>query len=63
VGKTWCVLMMVALPVPSSMTVAAGTTSKTFTVSTVKPGSDTTVTISATYAGATKTANLTVKRH
>jgi trimeric autotransporter adhesin len=48
--------------VPSSVTVAAGSTSATFTVSTQRPSADTTVTISATFNGTTKTAALTVTR-
>src|SRR5439155_373102 len=44
--------------VPSSVTVAAGATSATFTVSTVT--ASTTVMISASYAGVTKAASLTV---
>jgi hypothetical protein len=49
--------------VPSSITVPAGATSKTFIVSTKRPPSnDTTVTISATGLGVTKEATLTVTR-
>jgi uncharacterized repeat protein (TIGR03803 family) len=46
--------------VPSSVTVAAGSTSATFTVSTQKVSQNTNVTISGTYAGATQSATLTV---
>ena len=49
-----------AANVPSSVTVAAGVTSATFTVSTSSVASSTTVTISAAYGGATRTASLTV---
>lgn len=48
--------------VPATVTVPEGATSKTFTISTSTVSSDRTVTISATYAGITKTAALTVKR-
>jgi len=44
------------------VTVPAGATSATFTVSTSSVSSDRTVTISASYAGVTKTTTLTVKR-
>jgi hypothetical protein len=46
--------------VPSSVMVAAGATNATFAVSTSSVGSSTTVSISATYSGATKSASLTV---
>jgi len=46
--------------VPSSVTVAAGATSATFSISTSAVTASTTVTISASYAGVTKTALLTV---
>jgi uncharacterized repeat protein (TIGR03803 family) len=46
--------------VPSSVTVAAGNTSASFTVSTQRVFSNTSVVISATYAGTTKQATLTV---
>lgn len=46
--------------VPSSVTVAAGSTSVTFTVSTVSVTANTSVTISGTYSGTTKNASLTV---
>ena len=46
--------------VPSSVTVAAGATTATFTVKTASVFSDTTVTISATAGGVTKTATLTI---
>lgn len=48
--------------VPSSVTVSPGATSATFTISTRSVSSDRTVTVSASYAGVTKTAGLTVKR-
>ena len=46
--------------VPSSVTVEAGTTSASFTVSTQRVSSNTNVIISATYAGTTKNKTLTV---
>jgi hypothetical protein len=46
--------------VPASVTVAAGASSATFTVSTNPVTTSTPVTISASYAGVTKTASLTV---
>jgi hypothetical protein len=46
--------------IPASVKVLAGTTSATFTVSTVNVLAKTTVTVSATANGGTKTANLTV---
>src|SRR6266403_2186132 len=46
--------------VPSSVTVGAGATSATFTVTTSDVATSTTVTISAAYGGVTKTASLTV---
>ena len=46
--------------VPSSVTVAAGATSATFTVRTSAVTASATVTISASYAAVTKTASLTV---
>ena len=49
--------------VPSSVTVAAGASSATFTVQTSRVSSSTSVTISASYAGATKTASLNVTRY
>ena len=49
-----------AATVPASLTVAAGATSATFTVSTSAVTTSTPVTVSASYAGATKTASLTV---
>ena len=49
-----------AARVPSSVTVAAGASSTTFTVSTSAVAASTTVTISATYSGVTKSALLTV---
>jgi len=45
---------------PSSVTVAAGATTATFAVGTSAVSAATAVTISASYAGATKTASLTV---
>src|SRR5207302_8131531 len=47
--------------VPASVTVAAGASSATFTVSTSAVTTSTPVTISASYAGVTKTASLTVQ--
>jgi hypothetical protein len=47
---------------PSSVPIPAGTTSTTFAIPTVKPGKNTTVTLTASYAGLSKTAFLTVKR-
>jgi hypothetical protein len=46
--------------VPSSVTVAAGAASATFTVSTIAVTASTPSTISASYAGVTKTATLTM---
>lgn len=46
--------------VPGSVTVAAGTTSATFTVSTASVSASTSVTISGTYGGVTRSAELTV---
>jgi len=46
--------------VPASVTVAAGQTSRTFTVSTQRRSSNSSVNILATYGGVTKTAALTV---
>ena len=46
--------------VPSSVTVSAGKTSATFSVSTKTVSSNTSVAISGTYGGATKSATLTV---
>ena len=48
--------------VPSSVTVQAGRTSASFSVRTQNVSSQTVVTISGTYAGATKSAALTVNR-
>lgn len=48
--------------VPGTVVVAAGTTSKSFTVTTARPRRNTSVTISASYAGAKKSAGLTVTR-
>ncbi len=47
---------------PASILVTAGTTSKPFTVTTAATRRNTAVTISASYAGVTKTATVTVKR-
>jgi hypothetical protein len=47
--------------VPSSVTVAAGATSASFTVSTSPVSAPTAVTISAVYSGVTRSASLTVK--
>jgi len=49
-----------AARVPSSVTVAAGTSSATFPVSTSAVAASTAVTISASYSGATRSASLTV---
>ncbi|HEY2968298.1 MAG TPA: hypothetical protein VGK75_08005 [Casimicrobiaceae bacterium] len=48
--------------VPQNIVVTAGTTSSTFNVTTAATKKNTLVTISASYAGATKTATITVKR-
>jgi len=50
----------VAARVPSSVTVVAGATSATFTVSTSAVTASTAVTISVAYGGATRTASITV---
>jgi hypothetical protein len=47
-------------PVPANVTIAAGTTSGTFTIATSSVAAPTSVTISATYEGVTKAAALTV---
>ncbi len=49
--------------VPASVTVAAGTKTATFTVTTTAVKSNTSAVISASYAGATKTATLTIRKH
>jgi len=49
-----------AAQTPASMTIGSGVTSQTFTVTTSVVGASTAATISATYSGVTKTANLTV---
>jgi acid phosphatase len=49
-----------AATVPVSVTVAAGATSATFTVSTAPVGSSANATISGTYGGASRTASLSV---
>jgi hypothetical protein len=46
--------------VPSSVTIPAGSTSRSFTISTDRVDSNTAVTITATRNGVTKTANLTI---
>ena len=51
-----------AATVPASVTVSPGQSSTTFTLSTSRPSSDTSVTVSAVYNGVTKTASLTVTR-
>jgi hypothetical protein len=51
-----------AAAVPSSVTVAAGTRSATFTVSTVAVSSRTSAVISASYNGTTKTATLSITK-
>lgn len=51
-----------AASVPASMSIAAGATSGTFSVTTSAVASPTTVTISASYAATTKTATLTVTK-
>ena len=48
--------------VPASILVAAGTTSKSFTVTTASTKKNASATISASYAGVTKTATLSVTR-
>jgi hypothetical protein len=48
--------------VPASILVAAGTTSKSFAVTTVSTRRNATATISASYAGVTKTATISVTR-
>ncbi|MDQ2963737.1 MAG: hypothetical protein M3R31_11365 [Pseudomonadota bacterium] len=49
--------------VPASVVVAAGTTSKSFTVTTASTKRNTSATISASYAGVTKTAAIAVTRN
>ena len=49
--------------VPATVTVPAGLTNATFTITTQKVKSATPVVVTATYAGASATATLTVKRH
>src|SRR5207253_1329441 len=46
--------------VPSSVTIPAGSTSRTFTVSTQRVDNTASVTISGTYGGVTRSATLTV---
>ena len=48
--------------VPKSVVIAAATTSKSFTIATTRPRKSLTVSISASYAGVTKSAALTVTR-
>ena len=48
--------------VPASVTVGAGATSATFTINTTRPAKNRSVTITATYAGVTRSASLTIKR-
>jgi hypothetical protein len=48
-------------PVPANVVIPAGSSSQTFTVTTTAVRRDMNVTISASYAGITKTATLTVK--
>jgi len=48
--------------VPASIVVPAGATSQTFTVVTAKTGKNVSATISATHAGVTKSATITVRR-
>ena len=48
--------------VPANVVVAAGTTAKSFTVTTTPVKRDSGVTLSASYAGVKKTSKLTVKR-
>lgn len=48
--------------VPATMVVPAGATAQTFTVTTAKSGRSTSATISAAYAGVTRSATITVKR-
>jgi hypothetical protein len=47
--------------VPANVVVAAGTTAKSFTVTTTPVKRDSSVTLSASYAGVKKRATLTVK--
>lgn len=51
----------VAASVPGSATVLAGATSQTFMITTFAPSADRTVTISASYAGVTRTADLLIR--
>ena len=48
---------------PASVTVAAGASSATFTISTARPARNTMLTVSATYGSKTRSATLTVKRN
>ncbi|HZH98030.1 MAG TPA: proprotein convertase P-domain-containing protein, partial [Fimbriimonadaceae bacterium] len=49
-----------AITVPASVTVPAGATTATFTANTIRVTADVTRSVSATYLGVTKSANLTV---
>jgi hypothetical protein len=49
--------------VPASVVVAAGATSKTFTVGTSTTKKNTSIAVSASYAGVTRTATLAITRH
>lgn len=51
----------VAATVPASATVLAGATTQTFPITTFAPSADRTVTISAAYAGVTRTADLLIR--
>ena len=48
--------------VPSSVTIAAGSTTGTFSITTIEAGSDLQDTVTAFYNGAIKTASITVKK-
>jgi hypothetical protein len=48
--------------VPATIVVPAGATAQTFTVTTAKSGRSASATISAAYAGVTRSATITVKR-
>jgi len=50
------------ISVPATIVVPAGATAQTFMVTTAKSGRSTSATISATYAGVTRSATITVKR-
>jgi hypothetical protein len=51
------------VPVPATVTVPAGATSARFTVTTVRPSRKRIVTVSASYAGVTRSATVTVTRY